>query len=87
MLESNQEATDSQINSQINSQIRTLIENDVNLTDDQKKILIAMFLNPTMAMNELAEVIGMKVSAVRYQREKMKHYVNTQRVGSNKTGR
>ncbi len=87
VLESNQESTDSQINSQINSQIRTRIENDANLSDDQKQILIAMCLNPTMAMNELAEVIGMKVSAVRYQREKMKDYINTQRVGSNKAGR
>ena len=81
------EASDSQINSQINSQIRTRIENDANLSDDQKKILIAMCLNPTIATNALADKIDMKVSAVRYQREKMKGYVNTKRVGSNKVGR
>lgn len=86
-LDINDKSTDSQINSQINSQIRTRIENDANLSDEEKKILIAMCLNPTMAMKDLADKIGMNVSAVRYQREKMKHYVNTQRVGSNKAGR
>ena len=47
---------------------------------------MAMFLHPVASMNELSEYTGLKIGVIRYQREKMKDYVRTERIGSNKAG-
>lgn len=86
-LNNSNKGEEQQINSQINSQINQRIQHDANLTDEQKKILLAILSNPTASQQQLAELTGLTVSAIRYQREKMKGYVSTQRVDSNKAGR
>lgn len=40
---------------------------------------MTMVLHPNAAMNELSEYTGLKVIVIRYQREKMKDYVRTER--------
>lgn len=40
---------------------------------------MTMVLHPNAAMNELSEYTGLKVIVIRYQREKMKDYLRTER--------
>lgn len=70
-----------------NQQINQRIETDQRLNDDQRRILMAMMAHSDFSMEALANEIGITTGTLRYQREKMKDYVNTLRVGSNKAGR